>query len=338
MRARQWLIGAAVLLVAVATLAPGVSAQGKPDKVTIGYQVVPNGEIVAKGLGWHEKALGVKIEWRQFDSGRDVNTAMAAGAIDIGLVGSSAVANGLASGVPYEVIWIYDVIADNEALVARKGKGITGIKDLVGKKVAAPFGSTTHYHLLVGFKVFGVDPKQATILDMNPPDMLAAWLRGDIDAGFVWEPTLIKMVEAGGEIVLPSRVLAEKGYMTADLAVARKAFAQKYPDLVAAYVKSLSRATDLYRKDSKEAAQAVAKEIRLSEAEALRQMKTMTHLNGKEHLGAAYLGTSSKKGGLAKALKDAADFLVTQKTIRSAPALAAFEQAVNPSYVERAMK
>ena len=135
MRARQWLIGAAVLLVAVATLAPGVSAQGKPDKVTIGYQVVPNGEIVAKGLGWHEKAMGVKIEWRQFDSGRDVNTAMAAGAIDIGLVGSSAVANGLASGVPYEVIWIYDVIADNEALVARKGKGITGIKDLVGKKV-----------------------------------------------------------------------------------------------------------------------------------------------------------------------------------------------------------
>ena len=337
MRTRRWLIGVVAGLVA-AVLAAGAEAQGKPNKVTIGYQVIPNGEIVAKALGWHEKEMGVKIEWKQFDSGRDVNTAMAAGGIDIGLAGSSPVANGIASGVPYEVIWIYDVIADNEALVARKGKGISGVKDLVGKKVATPFGSTTHYHLLVAFTVFGVDPKQATILDMQPPDMLAAWQRGDIDAGFVWEPTLIKLVENNGQIVLSSRALAEKGYMTADLAVARKAFAQKYPDLVAAYVKSLSRATDLYRKDPKEAARAVAKEIRLSEAEALRQMKTMVHLNGKDHLGAAYLGTSSKKGGLAKALKDAADFLVAQKTIRSAPALAAFEQAVNPSYVERAMK
>jgi len=190
----------------------------------------------------------------------------------------------------------------------------------------------------------GTAQRSAQLLDLEPRlesrriDFRRRRVKQDIDAGFVWEPTLIKLVENNGQIVLSSRALAEKGYMTADLAVARRAFAQKYPDLVAAYVKSLSRATDLYRKDPKAAALAVAKEIRLSEAEALRQMKTMVHLNGKDHLGAAYLGTSSKKGGLAKALKDAADFLVTQKTIRSAPALAAFEQAVNPSYVERAMQ
>jgi taurine transport system substrate-binding protein len=334
---RRWLIGAAAVL-GVTTLTGGLLAQGKPEKVTIGFQAIPNGELVAKGLGWHEKEMGVRIDWKQFDSGRDVNTAMAAGAIDLGLVGSSPAAAGISAGVPYEVIWIYDVIADNEALVARKGKGITGVKDLAGKKVAAPFGSTTHYHLLVAFKVAGVDPRQATILDMQPPDMLAAWQRGDIDAGFVWEPTLIKMVEAGGEIVLSSRTLAEKGYLTADLAVVRKAFADKYPELVSAYLRSLSRATGLYRQDPKAAARAVAKELRLAEAEAERQMKTMTHLDGKDQLGAQYLGTPANKGGLAKALKDAADFLVSQKTIRSAPDQAAFDRAVNPSYLERAMK
>lgn len=338
MRTRWIIIGLAMLVLLGGWRVVQLQAQAKPAKVTIGYQVIPNNETIAKALGWHEKELGVKIDWKQFDSGRDVNTAMLAGSIDFGLVGTSPVAAGISAGIPYEVIWIYDVIADNEALVVKKGKGIKAVKDLVGKKVAAPFGSTTHYHLLVAFKVFNVDPKKATILDMQAPDMLAAWQRGDIDAGFVWEPTLIKMVEAGGEIILSSRALAERGFLTADLAVARKGFTEKYPDLVAKYLQNLNRAVELYRKNPKEAAKAVAKEFGIPEAEAERQMKTLVMPDGKEQLSAKYLGSSSKRGALAKALKDTADFLLAQKTIRSAAAMSAVEKAINPSYLEKAVQ
>lgn len=315
-----------------------VGAQTKPEKVVIGYQDIPNEEIIAKQLGWHEKEMGVKVDWKRFDSGRDVNTAIAAGSVDIGLVGSSPAANGLASGVPYEVIWIYDVIAENEALVVKKDKGIKEVKDLVGKKVAAPFGSTTHYHLLVALKVFQVDPKKVTILDMQPPDMLAAWQRGDIDAGFVWEPTLIKMVESGGAILVASQALADKGFITADVAVARKGFAEKYPQLVSTYLATLSKAVDYYRQNPAEAAKLQAKEFNLPEAEMARQMKTMIMLNGKEQLDAKYLGTCQKRGAFAKALKDTADFLKAEKRIKDAPALAAFEKGMNPCYLEKAMK
>jgi taurine transport system substrate-binding protein len=308
-------------------------AQAKPEKVTIGYQVIPNEEIIAKALGMHEKALGTKIDWRQFDSGRDVNTAIASGGIDIGLVGSSPAAAGVAAGVPYEVIWIYDVIGDNEALVVKKGKNIRSVKDLEGKKVAAPFGSTTHYHLLVALKEGGADPKKVTILDMQPPDMLAAWTRGDIDAGFVWEPSLVKMVEANGEVLVPSKALADKGYLTADVAVVRRDFAQKHPQIVAAYLSTLSQAVQMFREKPQEAAKAVAKEFKLSDQEALRQMKTMVFLDAKEQVGGKYLG-----GGLAKALKDAADFLESQKVIRSAPALSAYQKAVNARYAQMALE
>jgi taurine transport system substrate-binding protein len=334
---RTVLVVLAVLVVAGWGAADAL-AQAKPEKVVIGYQDIPNEEIIAKQLGWHEKEMGVKIDWKKFDSGRDVNTAIAAGSVDIGLVGSSPAAAGLASGVPYEVIWIYDVIAENEALVVRKGKGITKFADLGGKKVAAPFGSTTHYHLLVAYKVFGLDPKKSTILDMQPPDMLAAWQRGDLDAGFVWEPTLIKMVEAGGEILVKSKELADKGYITADVAVARKAFSEKYPNLVSAYLASLSKAVDYYRQSPGEAAKLQAKEFNLPEPEMTRQMKTMVMLNGKEQLDAKYLGTCAKRGALTKALKDTADFLKAEKRIKEAPALSAFEKGVNPCHLERAMK
>jgi taurine transport system substrate-binding protein len=336
---KAWSVG---LLVGVAVVAgmPGGDpwAQGKPDQVTIGYQVIPNAEIIGKQLGWFEKEMGVKINWKQFDSGRDVNTAILAGSLDIGLVGTSPGAAGIANGIPYEVIWIHDLEGENEALVVKKDKGLKSVKDLVGKKVAAPFGSTTHYSLLGAFKVFGVDPAKVKILDMQTPDMLAAWQRGDIDAGYVWEPTLKKMVDAGGEIILTSREMAKKGYLTGDVAVARKAFTEKYPDLVMKYLQVQARGVDLWTKSPKEAAAAVAKAFNIPADEAEREMKTLVWVGGQDQLKDDYLGTAKKKGKFAKVLKETADFLVTQKTIKSAPGLEAFQKAVNPSYLEKAVK
>lgn len=338
MRNAKWLLMTAILLVAGGAFVSGLSAQAKPDQVTIGYQVIPNAEIIGKQLGWFEKEMGVRINWKQFDSGRDVNTAIAAGSVDMGLVGTSPAAAGISQGVPYEVIWIHDLEGENESLVVKKGRGIKTVKDLAGKKVAAPFGSTTHYSLLGAFKVFGVEPAKAKILDMQPPDMLAAWQRGDIDAGYVWEPTLKKMVDAGGEIILTSRTMARKGYLTGDVAVVRKAFAEKYPALVVKYLRVQAKGVELWNKNPKESAAAVGKAFNIPADEAEREMKTLVWVPGKEQLTATYLGTSAKRGKFAKVLKETADFLVSQKTIKAAPDLAAFEKVVNPSYLEKALK
>jgi taurine transport system substrate-binding protein len=335
MRKARW-FGAAAFVVALGVV--GAWAQAKPEQVTIGYQVIPNAEIVGKQLGWFEKALGVKISWKQFDSGRDVNTAMAAGSIDLGLVGTSPAAAGVARGIPYEIVWIHDLEGENESLVAKKGKGIKSVADLVGKKVAAPFGSTTHYSLLGALKLASVDPAKVRILDMQPPDMLAAWQRGDIDAGYVWEPTLKKMVDGGGDVIVTSREMAQKGYLTGDVAVARRAFAEKHPDLVVRYVQTQIRAVELWLKNPKEAAAAVAKEFNLPADEAERQMKTLVWVSGADQITEPYLGTSARRGKFAKVLKETADFLVSQKTIKDAPALATFEKAINTAYLERALK
>ena len=53
---------------------------------------------------------------------------------------------------------------------------------------------------------------------------------------------------------------------------------------------------------------------------------------------AANTTPGNKRGGLAKALKDTADFLKAEKRIKDAPALAAFEKGVNPCYLEKAVK
>ncbi len=199
------LIGA-IALSFLTSIATGAAwAEEMPKELNIGYQVVPNPETVVKELGWNEKELGIPVKWIQLESGRHVNKALAEGSVDIGLVGTSPTAAAISQGIPIEVIWIHDVIGDSEGLVVKEDSAINRVVDLVGKKVAAPFGSTTHYHLMVALKLANVKPNELDIINLEPGQMPAAWDRGDIDAGFVWEPNLSKMVEKGGKVLLSSR-------------------------------------------------------------------------------------------------------------------------------------
>lgn len=336
---------AALLLMGVIILT-GLSGAGKSDsagdrpaKIVIGFQAIPNGQIISKDFGWFEKSLdGIPVEWVQVNSGSELNTGLAAGSIDIGLSGSSGIAAGIANKVPFQVIWIHDIIGDNEALVVKNDSGIDSVRDLIGKKIAVPFGATTHYHLLAALEIEGIDQEKVQIFDMQPPDALAAWLRGDIDGSFIWEPTLAKMLESDGKVVIYSRKLSEKGYLTGDITVARKGFAEKYPDLVVKYIESEIRAVDFYRTNPDEAAAAVSRQFGISAEEAKRQMLSLVLLSGEEQIGPQYMGTEGNTGNLAKVLKATADFLVSQKTIRTSPDVTVFETALHPEYIEKALE
>ncbi|QDR82574.1 aliphatic sulfonate ABC transporter substrate-binding protein [Sporomusa termitida] len=333
--------GGLILAVALQLTGCGQSNQAgtpaKPEVVTIGFQDIPNDEIVAKVKGFYESELGVKVNFKKFDSGRDVNNAFASNSIDIGLMGSTPAAVGISQGLGYEVFWIHDVIGAAESLAVKNTANINSVQDLKGKKVAVPFSSTAHYSLLNALKVEGVNQAEVKILDMQPPDIFAAWQRGDIDAAYVWNPVLGKLL-ADGKVITDSGKLAEKGIITADLGVVSKEFARKYPEVVAQYIKVQQKAHDLYKNNPDEAAAALAQGLNIDKAEALKQTRELIWLSGREQVADKYFGSSTNKGNLAKVLKATADFLVEQKAIETAPDLEAFEKAVNPQYIETTLK
>jgi ABC-type taurine transport system substrate-binding protein len=63
---------------------------------------------------------------------------------------------------------------------------------------------------------------------MQPQDMLAAWQLGEIDGGFVWQPSLSRMSDEGGNIVITCRELAKVGIITADLGIVRNEFVDQF--------------------------------------------------------------------------------------------------------------
>lgn len=212
------------------------SAFAEDLKLTIGYQTVVEPSKVPQADGAYEKALGATIDWRKFDSGADVIAAIASGAVDIGYVGSSPLAAAASRDLPIETIFVVGLIGESEALVARNGSGVTKVADLSGKKVAVPFVSTTHYSLLAALKHEGVDPKSVEILNLRPPEIAAAWERGDIDAAYVWDPAL-GQIRTSGEVIVDSAKVAEWGAPTFDAWIVRSDFAEKNPAAVTGFVK-----------------------------------------------------------------------------------------------------
>jgi len=341
--ARRVVFGAVVVLAFVIGVMPASSAdQGRavhsrsgsaPSELRFGYQLIPNGELIVKDKKWLEQALpSTKIKWIEFDSGADVNTAMLAGSIDFGLAGSSPVAKGVALGIKYQVPWIFDVIGSAESLVVKNSAGVSTIGGLGGKTVATPFGSTSHYSLLAALKDAGVNPSSVKIVDLEPQDILAAWQRGDIDAAYVWDPTLSSL-KKDGKVLITSAQLAQHGQVTADLGVVSSSFAAKYPAAVQTVIAQESRAVDYYRANPAGAAAAIAHQLNLSTSDALAQTKGLIFLDAAEQAGSKYLGTPSAPGALATNLQSAATFLKGQGLVDAVPSVAVYRQALGNSFV-----
>jgi taurine transport system substrate-binding protein len=173
---------------------------------------------------------------------------------------------------------------------------------------------------------------------MSPADAHAAWLRNDIDAAYVWEPSLGRMVQNGGRILLDSGQMAKKGLPTWDIAVVMKPFAAKYPAMVVKFLKSECEAAEYWTKKPEESAAIIAKELGLAVEDASRMMKGTGIVPCSEQVKEAYLGSSAKKGRFVDTLVATATFLRDQNRLPAVKDRAVYEAFINPSYLERHLK
>ena len=224
----------------------GASWMAQASDLTVAYQTTVDPAKVAQVDGDYETATRASIDWRKFDNGADVITAVASGDVEIGYLGSSPLAAAATRKLPIETFLIATQIGAGEALVVRDE--IKTPQDLVGKKVAVPFVSTGHYSLLAALKHWNIDPAKVQILNLAPPAIIAAWKRGDIDATYVWDPAL-GVAKETGKVLITSGELGKAGAPTFDAWIVRKDFASKHPDVVRAFAQVTLQAYADYRKD-----------------------------------------------------------------------------------------
>lgn len=317
-----------------ATDSSTVSADGAlPEKVIIATLEMPNDEGIAKAEGYFEDEMGVPVEIVQFESGKAINQAMVSGAVDFGLTGSGSAVLGIASGIPIEMIWIHETLGSVEALAAKSALNATSLEDLKGKNIGVPFASTAHYSLLRAITASGFEETDFTLIDLQPSDIFAAWQRGDIDAAYVWEPTLSELL-ADGNIVLHSGDVAEMGYMTANVEIVHSEFGEAYPEMVEKYIAAVDKAVTLYREDPDQAIAIIAEQLNITEESAKLQMEGQNWISAAEQLDAANLGTSEAVGAMAATMLDMGQFYLDQGNITDLPSEEAFAEGINTTYIQ----
>ncbi|WP_454915962.1 taurine ABC transporter substrate-binding protein [Xanthobacter sediminis] len=308
---RRALLGAALV---GAALLSGLPARAE-TKLTVAYQATVEPSKVPQADGTYDKAVGGTVDWRKFDSGADVIAAIASGGVDIGYVGSSPLAAAASRELPIKTIFVVGLIGSSEALVTRNGSGIGKAADLVGRKVGVPFVSTTHYSLLAALKHWGIDDKKVSILNLRPPEIAAAWARGDIDGAYVWDPVLTQ-IKGTGKVLATSANVGEWGAPTFDAWIVRSDYAEKNPDAVRAFVKTTGDAYAAYRANPSKwsatspEAQKIARITGAKAEDVPELLKGYTFPTLDEQASQDLLGA-----GTARAISDAAAFLKAQGKI-----------------------
>jgi taurine transport system substrate-binding protein len=220
-----------------------------------------------------------------------------------------------------------------------KDSPIKTIADLKGKKVGVPFNSTTHFHTIVALEQAKINPADVQILNMRPPEVRAAWQRGDIHATFIWDPVLAETKKDGTVILTSGKISADTGKATFDGYIVNKDWAKANRDFMVKFVKVLAKADENYRagkakftKDSAEV-KAIAKWSGAKPENVPDSMALYAFPTAKEQ-ATKWLG--GKDSVAAKALAATADFQLSQKQIEKK--LPDYSVAVNPTYVQDAMK
>ncbi|WP_133649988.1 taurine ABC transporter substrate-binding protein [Paraburkholderia flava] len=316
-------------------------AHADTHEVVIAYQDMVVPWRFAQATGEVEKATGYKVTYRKLGSGADVIRALASGSVQLGEAGSSPIAAGLSQGVDISLFWILDNINDAEALVARDGSGVTNLAALKGKKIGVPFVSTSHFHTLVALQNAGVNPADVKIVNLRPPEVAAAWARGDIDATYIWDPVLAKVKQSGKVLITSGEVARQTGKATFDGFVVDRRFARDNADFVTRFVKVLASTDADYRAHAAtwNAASpqvvAVAKESGANPQDVPASLALYAFPTPAEQVSNAWLGGGAQSGA-AKSLAATAAFLKTQGTIQNV--LPDYSAGVDPQFVQRVVR
>ena len=331
---------AAALVSAITLLGAGSAARAEnvPEIVRLSWFGAAGPWVLGKAQGTFEQRLGAKVRWDQISAGGAVLTALAANEVDISLLGSPPTTAGLVRGLPVEVIAFEGVIATSERLIARPE--IKSMKDLEGKRVAYPPGSSSHYGLIAALKSYGVDASRVQMLGLAPADMAAAWKRGDIDAGFVWSPFSYQMESDKGHQLLTMKDLQPYGYFVWNDFVVRKEFAEKYPSTVVAFLKAYQEMVKAYRADPAGVSKIIATYLNQDLKSVQDTLAGRDYYTLDEQLRNDWMGTAESKATakMAKGFADTAEFLSANGDIRHADIPKSFAPLINPTFAVRAVQ
>ncbi len=235
----------------------GARAQtGKPLAARIGYIGDFNGAsmvAVANKLNLWAKH-GVAPELKIFTNGPLQIQAMGAKDLDFGYIGPGALWLPMSSRA--KIIAINN-LGFSDRVISQPG--IASIKDLKGKTVAVPEGTTGDMLLRLALQKSGMTSDDIKRVTMDPSTIVTAFSSGQVDAAGIWYPlvgTIKQRVPKLQELFSNSDLYPTYCFPTSF--VSRPGIAESNPALVEAMIRVIKEANDFRVKNLKQAVELTA--------------------------------------------------------------------------------
>ena len=326
------MLTAAAIAVAIGLPAQPATA-ATPTEITVGYFLEwPMPYLAAKAAGTYDKEMGVKVNWRSFETGTAMSAAMASGDVQIAVSqGVPPFVVATSGGQAIQTVDIAVSYSENDNCVVGKKFEITkkNAKELSGKSVAVPLGTAAHYSFLRQMDHFGVPLSSLKIVNMSPPEGAAALAQGAVDFACGWGGGLSRMKEYGN-VLLTGKEKEALGILVFDVTSAPASFVAENQALLAKFLKVTANANAQWNaKKDPAMLKVIAKESGMDEAAAGKALSTMEFPSAADQLSKKWLG-----GGVQTFMKGVADVFKTSGSIKSV--LPSYDNTVNIAPLKQA--
>lgn len=196
--------------------------------------------------------------------------------LESGPAGSAMVSllirNQVQAALAAEQAGILNYNADKDVVVVAQGseplryfgivaRNVETFDDLKGKKIGVTIGSASEVFWRTLVEKKNLDADDYEVIPVDPPEMLAALERGNIDAASTWEPWMSRMVEGVSDTKI---LLDNEGVFTAhNLVYFNRSWAEANPETASTLMTAIIEAADFIREQPDKAAEIIANYLRM---------------------------------------------------------------------------
>jgi len=238
----------------------------KIEKITLaeGMQPICAPVYVADQMGFFNE-LGLDVQLIPFSKGKLCLDAVLGGKADLGTVAETPLMHIGFQKQPVSILATIHTSTQNTKCVARKDHGILNPSDIKGHNIGVPIGGNAEYFMDIFLNKYGLTRKNVNIVNLNPPEMVGAIVRGDIDVSFSWEPHITRTVNQLGDKVIV--FLGDDLYRETFNLVCLNEWAKSNQSTCEKVLKALIKATTYIQENQNESINIVANHIQMDNEE-----------------------------------------------------------------------
>lgn len=301
----RYLTLSVLMLCAIVMVPTSVYSKSDNPVTEIAYGVPITLAAIAQYVAYDQgfwEAEGLKVNLKFFSSGREAMDALLSKSVQLMSVSETPFVHTVLKG--HKVVCVVTSAEHREAkLTVRKDRGILKPEDLRGKKLATHPGTNSDYYMYMFLKHYNIGLKDVKITAMKAPTMVTAFVGGDIDAFFAWEPHNFYAYSrmADKAFSFPTDKKLYEGRQTLNM---NRDFVKANPDVVEKLIRGLISAEKYVAKDPEAAKKIVAKVMRI-DIDVLKAL--WDEYKVKIQLDSGFLGILQKEARWALDIKGESD-------------------------------